>query len=208
MGVEDFLGTTSRPRVPGDAGHAIDRRKIEEAVRMILEAVGENPDREGLVDTPRRIAAMYDEIMAGLHRDPQDVLTSRFQVDHDEVVLVQDMGFYSLCEHHLVPFFGRAHVAYLPTGGIVTGLSKLARVVDLVAKRPQVQERMTNEVADAVDRALAPRGVLVMIEAEHLCMTMRGIKKPGSRTVTLATRGAYRDPAERDTVLALLARDR
>lgn len=208
MGVEDFLGTESRPSVPGESGRPIDRDKIEQAVRMILEAVGENPDREGLVDTPRRIAAMYEEIMAGLHRDPQDVLTSRFQVDHDEVVLVQDIGFHSLCEHHLVPFYGRAHVAYLPTGGIVTGLSKLARVVDLVSKRPQVQERMTNEVADAVDHALAPRGVLVVVEAEHLCMTMRGIKKPGSRTITLASRGAYRDPAERDAVLKLITQER
>jgi GTP cyclohydrolase I len=182
----------------------VDQEKIEVAVRLILEAIGEDPDRQGLLDTPRRVAAMYSEIMAGLFTDASSVLATRFQVDHDEMVLVKDIPFFSICEHHLVPFFGQAHVAYLPGHGVVTGLSKLARLVDLSAKKPQIQEKLTNEVADALEAELSPEGVLVAIKAEHLCMTMRGINKPGSQTVTIATRGAYREANRADSVLRLL----
>jgi GTP cyclohydrolase I len=182
----------------------VDRKKVEQAVRMILEAIGEHPDREGLRDTPARVARMYEEIFAGLHRDPSEVLTARFHVDHDEVVLVKDIPFYSLCEHHLLPFFGEAHVAYLPRHGIVTGLSKLARLVDIVAKRPQIQERMTNIIADTLEHDLNAVGVMVVIEAEHLCMTMRGIKKPGSKTVTMASRGAYEGSDRQQEILRML----
>jgi len=199
--VEETIGMTPAMISMTDV---VDQDKIEVAVRLILEAIGEDPDREGLLDTPRRVAAMYAEIMAGLFTDPRSVLATRFQVDHDEMVLVKDIPFFSICEHHLVPFFGKAHVAYLPAQGVVTGLSKLARLVDLSAKRPQVQERLTNEIADAVDQELTPEGVLVAIEAEHLCMTMRGIKKPGSQTITLATRGAYRDQTRADSVLRMI----
>ncbi len=183
---------------------SVDQEKIEVAVRLILEAIGEDPDRSGLVETPRRVAAMYAEIMAGLFTEPEGILATRFQVDHDELVLVKDIPFFSVCEHHLVPFYGQAHVAYLPAQGVVTGLSKLARLVDLLAKKPQVQERLTNEVADVLNQELTPEGVLVAIEAEHLCMTMRGVKKPGSQTITVATRGAYRDQTRADSVLRLL----
>ncbi len=182
----------------------VDHEKIEQAVRMILEAIGEDPDREGLQDTPARVARMYEEIFSGLHRDPSEVLSARFHVDHNEVVLVKDIPFYSACEHHLLPFFGQAHVAYLPRHGVVTGLSKLARLVDLVAKRPQIQERMTNIIADTLENDLDAAGVMVIIEAEHLCMTMRGIKKPGSKTVTIASRGAYEDPDRQQEILRML----
>ncbi|HBQ94096.1 MAG: GTP cyclohydrolase I FolE [Firmicutes bacterium] len=182
----------------------VNREKVEQAVRMILEAIGENPDREGLHDTPARVARMYEEIFSGLHRDPSEVLSARFHVDHDEVVLVKDIPFYSSCEHHLLPFFGEAHVAYLPRHGVVTGLSKLARLVDIVAKRPQIQERMTNIIADTLENDLDAVGVMVVIEAEHLCMTMRGIKKPGSKTVTMASRGAYEDSARQQEILRML----
>ena len=199
--MEEMIGMSSSP---AHVANSVDQEKIEVAVRLILEAIGEDPEREGLLETPRRVAAMYEEIMAGLRTDPRTVLATRFQVDHDEMVLVKDIPFFSVCEHHLVPFFGKAHVAYLPDRGVVTGLSKLARLVDLSAKSPQVQERLTNEVADALQDELAPQGVLVAIEAEHLCMTMRGIKKPGSQTITVATRGAYRDQTRADSVLRLL----
>lgn len=180
----------------------VDHEKIRRAVRMILEAVGEDPDREGLIDTPDRVARMYGEILAGLHQDPAQVLTTRFHIDHDEFVLVKDIPFYSVCEHHLLPFFGVAHVAYFPQNGVVTGLSKLARLVDVVAKRPQVQERMTNDIADILQRELMARGTLAVIEAEHLCMSMRGIQKPGSRTVTVASRGEFKtNRARREEVL-------
>ncbi len=195
------VATHSAPPVQ----QAVDHEKIEQAVRMILEAIGENPDREGLIDTPQRVARMYQEIFSGLHSDPAEELSARFHVDHDELVLVKDITFYSACEHHLLPFYGLAHVAYLPANGTVTGLSKLARLVDHVAKQPQIQERMTNTIADALHSTLNPQGVMVVIEAEHLCMTMRGVKKPGSKTVTIASRGLYEsNPEKQQQVLRML----
>lgn len=171
---------------------AIDKEKIKSAVREILEAIGEDPDREGLVDTPRRIANMCEEIFSGLHEDPSSHLQIFFQEEnHEEMVVVKDIPFYSVCEHHLVPFFGKAHVAYIPKGGRLTGLSKLARVVETTAKRPQLQERIAKTVADAIMDTLKPHGVVVVLEAEHMCMTMRGVKKPGSKTVTSAVRGIF-----------------
>jgi GTP cyclohydrolase IA len=182
----------------------VDHAKIREAVRMILEAVGEDPDREGLRDTPARVARMYEEVFAGLHKNPADELNTFFNEHHDELVLVRDIPFYSMCEHHLVPFFGVAHVAYIPSKGRVTGLSKLARLVETVARRPQLQERITNLIADAVVEKLDPLGVAVYVEAEHLCMAMRGVNKPGSRTVTTAVRGIYKEDAQaRSEILAL-----
>lgn len=180
----------------------IDQHKIGQAILMIIEAIGEDPAREGLRDTPARVGRMYAEIFAGLHQNPADVLSTRFHVEQEEIVLVRDIPFYSMCEHHLLPFFGVAHVAYLPQSGTVTGLSKLARLVDMVAKRPQVQERMTNQVADILDRELKPKGTFAMVEAEHLCMSMRGIQKPGSRTITTASRGVVSsDPAMRAEII-------
>src|SRR5947207_4004705 len=176
----------------GEAG--VDRARIEKAIREILEAVGEDPDRDGLVRTPQRVADMYSEILGGLHEDPDSVLDVTFEADHDEMVMVRDIPLYSLCEHHLVPFVGKAHVAYIPNGeGKITGLSKLARLVDSYARRPQVQERLTKQVAQAIDDTLKPQAVLVVIEAEHLCMSMRGIRKPGASTVTSAVHGLFRD---------------
>lgn len=173
----------------------IDQEKIEQAVYNLLEAVGENPDREGLLETPKRVAKMYQEMFSGLHSNPKDEFTAVFSEGHEEVVLVKDIPFYSMCEHHLVPFYGKAHVAYLPSKGQVTGLSKLARAVEVAARRPQLQERLTAQVADALDEALSPKGVFVMVEAEHMCMTMRGIKKPGAKTVTTVARGLYQEDA-------------
>jgi GTP cyclohydrolase IA len=171
----------------------MDLPRIAKAVREILEAIGEDPDRDGLHDTPERVARMYAEICAGLHEDADTHLSVTFEAGHDEMVMVRDIPVYSVCEHHLIPFIGRAHVAYIPgKDGRITGLSKLARLVDAYAKRPQVQERLTGEVADEVDRTLQPRGVMVVIEAEHLCMTMRGVRKPGSTTVTSSVRGLFR----------------
>jgi GTP cyclohydrolase I len=179
--------------------------QIEEAVRLILEAIGENPNREGLLDTPKRVAKMYEEVFSGLNDDPKQYFDTIFSEDHEEVVLVKDIPFYSMCEHHLVPFFGKAHVAYIPQNGRVTGLSKLARAVEAVAKRPQLQERITSTVADAIMEKLEPQGVMVVVEAEHMCMTMRGVKKPGSKTVTTAVRGVYKKDAEaRSEVLKLI----
>jgi GTP cyclohydrolase I len=173
---------------------SVDQPRIERAVREILEAIGEDPNRDGLLDTPARVARMYAEIFAGLHDDPAQHLQVTFEAGHDEMVMVRDIPFYSCCEHHLVPFVGKAHVAYIPgADGRITGLSKLARLVDSFAKRPQVQERLTGQVADALETDLQPRGVLVVIEAEHLCMSMRGVRKPGSTTVTSAVRGQFRD---------------
>lgn len=170
----------------------MDKERIEQAVREILFAVGEDPDREGLVDTPKRIANMYQEIFSGLNENPEEHLIVHFQQEkYEELVLIKDIPFYSVCEHHLVPFFGKAHVGYLPRNGKLTGLSKLARVVDVVSKRPQLQERLTTIVADTIQKQLEPYGVIVVIEAEHMCMTMRGIKKPGSKTVTSAVRGLF-----------------
>jgi GTP cyclohydrolase IA len=170
-----------------------DRELIVDAVRQILKGIGEDPDREGLRRTPERVADMYAEIFAGIHEDPSAHLDVLFDEEHDEMIMVRDIPLFSHCEHHLVPFVGKAHVAYIPNeSGQITGISKLARVVDVVARRPQVQERLTSQVADAIEKALEPRGVLVVIEAEHFCMTMRGVRKPGSQTVTSAVRGIFR----------------
>ena len=188
----------------------IDLPRIERAVREILAAIGEDPDRDGLVDTPARVARAYAEQFSGLSQNPEDVLGTVFDADHDELILVRDIEVYSTCEHHLVPFFGRAHVAYIPNEkGQITGLSKLARLVDLYARRPQVQERMTTQIADALMRVLEPRGALVVIEAEHLCMSMRGVRKPGAKTVTSAVRGIIRDSARtRAEAMSLLLQHR
>ncbi len=175
----------------------MDKERIEKAVREILEAIGENPNREGLIDTPKRIANMYEEIFSGLNEDPRKHLKIFFQEEqHEEMVLVKDISFYSVCEHHLVPFFGKVHVGYLPKGGKLTGLSKLARVVETVSKRPQIQERLTTTIADVLMEELTPYGVIVVVEAEHMCMTMRGVKKPGSQTVTSAVRGLFNKDAK------------
>ncbi|MEU7829424.1 MULTISPECIES: GTP cyclohydrolase I FolE [unclassified Nonomuraea] len=171
----------------------VDLGRIEKAVREILYAIGEDPDRDGLLDTPSRVARAYAEQFSGLGQTPEGVLNKVFDVDHDEMVLVRDIEVYSTCEHHLVPFHGVAHVGYIPNErGQVTGLSKLARLVDVFARRPQVQERMTSQIADALMRVLEPRGVIVVVECEHLCMTMRGVRKPGAKTVTSAVRGDFR----------------
>jgi GTP cyclohydrolase I len=172
---------------------AVDVERVEAAVTEILIAIGENVERDGLLNTPRRVAAMYEERFSGLHDDPARHLEVTFAAEHDEMVMVRDIPFASLCEHHMVPFLGRAHVAYIPAeDGRITGLSKLARLVDGFARRLQVQERMTTEIADAIDKVLTPRGVLVVIEAEHMCMSMRGVKKPGTTTVTSSVRGLFR----------------
>lgn len=182
-----------------------DAARAEAAIRELLLAVGEDPEREGLRDTPARVARAYQEIFAGLRQDPRDVLSATFDIGHEEMVLVRDIEVYSTCEHHLVPFHGVAHIGYIPgTSGKVTGLSKLARLVDVFARRPQVQERMTGEIADALVEVLEPRGVLVVVECEHLCMSMRGVRKPGSRTVTSAVRGQMRDPATRAEAMSLV----
>ena len=184
----------------------IDQGRIEKAVREILEAIGEDPDRDGLIETPARVARMYAEICSGLHEDPSVHLKTVFEADHDEMVMVRDIPTFSLCEHHLIPFIGKAHVAYIPNDdGRITGLSKLARVVDGFAKRPQVQERLTVQIAEALDTALQPKGVMVVIEAEHLCMSMRGVRMPGSTTVTSAVRGLFRrNAATREEAMRFL----
>jgi GTP cyclohydrolase IA len=171
---------------------SFDIEKIEQAVTMILEAIGEDTQREGLKETPKRVARMYQEIFAGLQEDPRQHLKVQFSEDHEEMVIVKDIPVYSMCEHHLVPFYGKAHVAYIPRKGKVTGLSKIARVVEGYAKRPQLQERLTSQIADSVMLELDARGVLVVIEAEHMCMTMRGVKKAGSMTLTSAVRGIFK----------------
>ncbi|MHA3946711.1 GTP cyclohydrolase I FolE [Cellulomonas bogoriensis] len=182
-----------------------DAARAERAVRELLLAVGEDPDRDGLRDTPARVARAYGEIFAGLYTDPRDVLETTFDLGHEELVVVKDIPLYSTCEHHLVPFHGRAHVGYIPGAeGRVTGLSKIARLVDLYARRPQVQERLTTQVADAMVERLNPGGVLVVVECEHLCMSMRGVRKPGSRTVTSAVRGQLRDGATRAEAMSLV----
>ncbi len=189
------------PAVPTSV---VDTKRIEKAVREILIAVGENPDREGLLETPARVARMYAEIFSGLHADPAIHLKKMFTQTHDEMVLVKDIDFASCCEHHLVPFLGKAHIAYLPAGRVV-GLSKLARVVDGVAKRPQVQERMTEEIAELIMSELQPRGVGVILEASHMCMTIRGVKKANASTVTSAMRGLFRtNPMTRGELMALV----
>lgn len=172
----------------------VDLPRIEAAVREILAAIGEDPDRDGLLNTPARVARMYAEVFSGLREEPDSHLKVVFEAEHDEMIMVRDIALTSMCEHHLVPFMGTAHVAYIPNeDGRVTGLSKLARLVDAYAKRPQVQERLTAQIADEIERTLQPRGVLVVVEAEHLCMSMRGVRKPGSSTVTSAVRGLFRE---------------
>lgn len=186
-------------------GEGMDLPRIEAAVREILIAVGEDPDRSGLKDTPKRVAKAYAETFAGLRQSPEDLLGVTFDMDHEELVLVKDIPFYSTCEHHLVPFHGVAHVGYIPShDGRVTGLSKLARLVDIYARRPQVQERLTSQVADAIVRHLRPRGVIVVVNCEHMCMSMRGVRKPGAHTVTSAVRGQLHDPATRAEAMSLI----
>ncbi|MGM0921653.1 MAG: GTP cyclohydrolase I FolE [Bacillota bacterium] len=183
----------------------INTQQIEEAVRLILEAIGEDPNREGLLDTPKRVAKMYAEVFSGLNEDPKEHFKTVFGEDHEELVLVKDIPFHSMCEHHLVPFFGKAHIAYIPKGGKVTGLSKLARAVEAVCRRPQLQERITSTIAESIVDSLEPHGVMVVVEAEHMCMTMRGVKKPGSKTITSAVRGVFvKDPAARAEVLSFI----
>jgi GTP cyclohydrolase I len=183
----------------------IDQERVERAVRELLLAIGEDPDRNGLKETPARVARSYVEIFAGMRQKPEDVLTTNFELGHDELILVRDIEVYSTCEHHLVPFHGVAHVGYIPgRDGRVTGLSKLARLVDVYARRPQIQERMTSQIANALCEHLNPLGVLVVVECEHLCMSMRGVRRPGSRTITSAVRGQLRDPATRAEAMGLV----
>ena len=189
-------------------GSSVDRAPIVEAVRKILEAIGEDPTRDGLVRTPERVADMYEELFGGVKGDPVDVLDVVFDAGHDEMIMVRDMVLQGMCEHHLIPFIGKAHVAYIPNeNGQITGLSKLARLVDMLSRKPQVQERLTTQIADTIERALEPRGVLVVLEAEHLCMSMRGVRKPGSQTVTSAVRGIFRaQSATRAEAMNLISR--
>ena len=203
--------TASTPAAAGVPGTfdpdstAIDRPRIEAAVREILLAIGEDPDRDGLRDTPGRVARSYGELFAGLTQDPAALLATTFDLAHDEMVLVKDIEVTSSCEHHLLPFVGVAHVGYIPSAqGRVTGLSKLARLVDAYSRRPQIQERLTSQIADALVDHIEARGVIVVIEAEHLCMSMRGVRKPGSKTVTSAVRGLLRDPATRAEAMQLI----
>ncbi len=183
----------------------LDKEKIERAVRDILEAIGEDPDREGLVETPKRVAAMYEEIFAGISDDPAKYLKVFNETDNDEIVVVRDIPLYSMCEHHLLPFIGKAHIAYIPSDGNVIGLSKLARIVNVYAKRPQLQERLTSQIADFLDKELKPLGVAVVVEAQHLCMTMRGARAAGAVTQTSALRGiAKKDARTRAEIMALL----
>ncbi|MEU3935400.1 GTP cyclohydrolase I FolE [Streptomyces sp. NPDC029044] len=184
---------------------AFDEKRAENAVRELLIAVGEDPDREGLRETPARVARAYKEIFAGLWQKPEDVLTTTFDLGHDEMVLVKDIEVLSSCEHHLVPFVGVAHVGYIPSvEGKITGLSKLARLVDVYARRPQVQERLTTQIADSLMEILEPRGVIVVVECEHMCMSMRGVRKVGAKTITSAVRGQLRDPATRNEAMSLI----
>jgi GTP cyclohydrolase I len=194
------LQAVPAPEIP------IDKPKIERAVRDILEAIGEDPERDGLLRTPERVANMYEEIFAGLHDDPSHHLTVTFEADHDEMVMVRDISLNSVCEHHLIPFSGKAHVAYIPgDDGRITGLSKIARLVDGFCRRPQVQERLTTQIADALVAVLKPDGVLVLVEAEHFCMSMRGVKKPGTLTITSAVRGLFKtNPATRAEAMSLI----
>jgi len=196
------------PGADGVAGAPLptyDAARVERAVRELLLAVGEDPDRDGLRDTPARVARAYAETFAGLYTDPSAALSTTFDLGHEEMILVKDIEVYSTCEHHLVPFHGVAHVAYIPgSDGRITGLSKIARLVDLYARRPQVQERLTSQIADTLVDVLHPGGVLVVIECEHLCMSMRGVRKPGSRTVTSAVRGQLRNPATRAEAMSLI----
>ena len=198
------LGTGSASA--GQQPSGFDGPRVERAVHELLLAIGDDPSRAGLVETPARVARAYEEMFSGLRADPAEVLAQLFDESHDELVLVKDIAVYSVCEHHLLPFHGVAHVGYIPNeSGHITGLSKLARLVDVFARRPQVQERLTSQVADALNDRLSPRGVIVVVEAEHLCMSMRGVRKPGSRTVTSAVRGAFRDsPSTRAEAMSLI----
>ncbi|MCK1221659.1 GTP cyclohydrolase I FolE [Streptococcus uberis] len=183
----------------------MDIKKAEDAIYQLLEAIGEDPQREGLLETPKRVAKMYEEMFSCLKSDAKEAFTAVFTEAYDDLVLVKDIPFYSMCEHHLVPFYGVAHIAYYPQNGKVTGLSKLARAVEIASKKPQLQERLTSQIADALDQSLHPRGVFVMVEAEHMCMTMRGIKKPGSKTMTTTARGIFiEDKKEQAYVLSLI----
>jgi GTP cyclohydrolase I len=207
--VTDPISLPGQPELASpDAGRAVgpfDEKRAQAAIRELLIAVGEDPNRDGLRDTPGRVARAYREMFAGLWQTPEEVLSTTFDLGHDEMVLVKDIELYSSCEHHLVPFHGVAHVGYIPSvDGRITGLSKLARLVDVYAKRPQVQERLTTQVADALVRILEPRGVIVVVECEHLCMSMRGIRKPGAKTVTSAVRGMLRSPATRAEAMSLI----
>ena len=189
-----------------EAVKMVDQKKVQEAIKLLLEGIGEDTDREGLKETPERIGRMYEEICGGMDQDAGEHLSKVFSVDNNEMVLEKDITFYSMCEHHLMPFYGRAHVAYIPNGKVV-GLSKLARTVEVYARRLQIQERMTAQIADDIMKYLAPQGVMVMLEAEHMCMTMRGIKKPGSQTVTMVTRGVFAENKElQDRFLQLVNR--
>jgi GTP cyclohydrolase IA len=183
----------------------MDRKKIENAVKVILSAIGDNPQRKDLQETPRRVAEMYEEIFSGINKDPEKELEVILEQKHDEIILLKGIPLYSICEHHLLPFLGKAHVAYIPKEGRVTGLSKLARVVDTLARRPQVQERLTSQIAEIIMRKLKPQGCMVVIEAEHLCMSMRGVKKPGTLTVTSVVRGIFQENEKtRSETLALM----
>ena len=184
----------------------VDQEKVREGVRLILEGIGEDINREGLIETPDRIARMYCELAGGMDQNAETHLEKRFHVDNADMVLEKDITFYSMCEHHLMPFYGKAHVAYIPDGK-VTGLSKLARTVDVYARRPQIQERLTVQIADALERVLQPKGVMVMLEAEHTCMTMRGIKKPGSKTMTVITRGEFKNNIELQKQFLAMVKD-
>ncbi|HET6685413.1 MAG TPA: GTP cyclohydrolase I FolE [Jiangellaceae bacterium] len=195
----------AEPDLARIAAGPFDHARVEAAVRELLVAIGEDPSREGLRETPARFARAYEEMFRGLHQDPAEVLTTTFEAGHDEMVLVKDIEVASTCEHHLVPFYGFAHIGYIPGAeGRITGLSKLARLVDVFAKRPQVQERLTTQVADSLCRLLQPAGVIVVVEAEHLCMTMRGVRKPGAKTLTSAVRGQLRNPATRAEAMSLI----
>ncbi len=201
------IGVSERQRLEPESRliRPFDHDRVARAVRELLIGIGEDPDREGLRKTPERVARAYQEAVEGLGRDPSEVLTTVFDEGHEEMVLVRDIDFTSLCEHHLVAFAGKAHVAYIPNeSGQITGLSKLARLVDLYSRRPQVQERLTTQIADALERALSPRGVMVVVEAEHLCMSMRGVRKPGARTVTSAVRGQFLNTATRSEGMSLI----
>jgi len=196
----DPISQEPRPQIPD-----FDHPRAEAAVRELLFAIGEDPDREGLIETPGRVARAARELFAGLWRDPAEVLSKTFSIDHEELIIVRDIPMYSTCEHHLLPFHGVAHIGYIPAAdGRVTGLSKLGRLVEVFARRPQVQEQITTQVADALVEHLGVQGVIVVIEAEHLCMSMRGVQKPGSRTITSAVRGQLRDPATRAEAMSLL----
>ena len=195
--------------IPEESRQNMDLPKIENAVREILEAIGEDPDREGLLETPQRVARMYAEVFAGLHRDINKDIKTFHGEGNDEMILIGDIPFYSMCEHHLLPFHGKAHVVYIPKDGKIFGLSKVARIVDTLSRKPQLQEKLTSEIADAIEKAVDARSVCVVLEAEHLCMTMRGIRKPGSKTVTSAMRGGCRsDIRTRNEALALINRQR